>query len=110
MKQKLYAAYGSNLHLADMRQRCPQAVRVGHALLHTVDVVLQCLAHGRIGYLKILYAILYLFYPISGIGMSRFMWRCCLSRRPTVLSARLHPALAGRWWRRNPLRIGTSAD
>ena len=33
MKQKLYAAYGSNLHLADMRQRCPQAVRVGHALL-----------------------------------------------------------------------------
>ena len=34
MKQKLYAAYGSNLHLADMRQRCPQAVRVGHALLN----------------------------------------------------------------------------
>ena len=33
MKQKLYAAYGSNLHLADMRQRCPQAVRVGYALL-----------------------------------------------------------------------------
>ena len=33
MKQKLYAAYGSNLHLADMRQRCPQAVHVGQALL-----------------------------------------------------------------------------
>ena len=39
MKQKLYAAYGSNLHLADMRQRCPQAVRVGHALL--VDYTLH---------------------------------------------------------------------
>ncbi|WP_298641897.1 gamma-glutamylcyclotransferase family protein [uncultured Cardiobacterium sp.] len=33
MKQKLYAAYGSNLHIAEMKQRCPQAVRVGHALL-----------------------------------------------------------------------------
>lgn len=33
MKTKLYLAYGSNLNVAQMRQRCPTAEQVGEAVL-----------------------------------------------------------------------------
>ena len=32
-KQRIYLAYGSNLHLGQMSRRCPDAKRLGTAML-----------------------------------------------------------------------------
>ena len=38
-ERKLYAAYGSNMNLSQMAQRCPHAKRVGRGLVYGYELV-----------------------------------------------------------------------
>jgi gamma-glutamylcyclotransferase (GGCT)/AIG2-like uncharacterized protein YtfP len=41
METKLYAAYGSNMNLEQMRQRCPKAKRSGNGELHGYELTFR---------------------------------------------------------------------
>ncbi|MFA5449235.1 MAG: gamma-glutamylcyclotransferase family protein [Clostridia bacterium] len=44
MKEKLYIAYGSNLNLRQMADRCPEAMPVGVAMLDGWQLTFRCVA------------------------------------------------------------------
>jgi AIG2-like family len=44
VKRRLYLAYGSNLNVAAMKQRCPDAVRVGSRMIDNAQLVFRGVA------------------------------------------------------------------
>ncbi|WP_201317561.1 gamma-glutamylcyclotransferase family protein [Paenibacillus sp. EPM92] len=45
MQRKLYAAYGSNLHIHQMKARCPDAYVIGHGYIYDFELEFRSVAN-----------------------------------------------------------------